>query len=365
MNEKKKKQKIRLEKERIKIDNYFTVLENYDNFHKFLKTQSQEIKNKIQLFAKNFDRNQQKLENIQKYINEFTTKISDEFFAFITQKNLKRKLSKTNKKQITENFHIYILKKLYNKIFFLNGDEDVFADQKLFQHLEKFSFIQFKHLRIPHKFYNPEKIEKSMDIIQEINLFKTPNEKMRIVSEFVQNIKSILQENDPHLNYFFPLISYIVLHANIPNFKSNIQFIQRFSDQEILTKNQKGIHFSYVVSTVDFLENLASSDLDIDPKVFNYLVYGNKPKNSQIQKEPKKKSSETNSIENEEVKNVKNSETNSNDQNLIKFHFLNANLEDLLVSQVQVLFLEYKQLIQENINLRKKLSEEFKEKNSN
>lgn len=166
----------------------------------------------------------------------------------------------------------YIHRRIYMRTFTPNDDWSA-NDRLLFDRIGMFRFVTLKHLEVDAK-YPLELIEQAKEILMQINIGKTPLDKLQSILECCRVIYRMLQTNGDHLrgaDSFLPLLVYVLLKANIPCLYSNQKYIELFRSEDLLI-GESQCYFVMFSSAISFIENLDASCLCMDPDDFRRFV---------------------------------------------------------------------------------------------
>ncbi|KAJ5073233.1 rab5 gdp/gtp exchange factor [Anaeramoeba ignava] len=303
----------------------FLKIHRYFDFYNFIKKdKSQTLYQKIRrgiVILLHQRKKEDPRENDNKII-EFIDKITQETVEkHILKWNKQQKREKTIKQktnEFREYFERYILRKMYTRTFRLNPKEDEEKDKALRAFFRKLSFIKPKHLEIPEDLVKQKGAHKARKKLQEINNAKNPHDKIERICESCNQINKILDRaNMNGADSFFPFFIYQVLHANPLNIHSNIEYILRFKNSNLLSMTQAGYYFTNFSSAVRFLENLTAQQVLMSQEEFENHM---------------------NQIKSEE--------------NEPKYLFENVPLEKLNIRDLRDILLEYKKIALENEELK-------------
>jgi hypothetical protein len=85
-------------------------------------------------------------------------------------------------------------------------------------------------------------------------------------TDSLQEAKSAAGADD-----FIPQLVYTIIRANPPSLHSNISYISRFCDSDVLIMENL-CFYTHLVFCASFIEMLQASSLKIDPEVFQKYV---------------------------------------------------------------------------------------------
>lgn len=162
----------------------------------------------------------------------------------------------------------HIFTRLYKHVFRTEVSER--RDEHLHSKISKLAtFIKPEHLEIDSRYVNEELWERARAELASINNFISPSEKLmcilnccRIIIYSLQEAKSAAGADD-----FIPQLVYTMIRANPPSLHSNISYISRFCDSDVLIMENL-CFYTHLVFCASFIEMLQASSLKIDPEEF-------------------------------------------------------------------------------------------------
>jgi len=165
----------------------------------------------------------------------------------------------------------YVFSQLFTTIF--DNSEDHYKDIAFNDRLRKLQFIRPEHLDIPKQFWNEGLWLDAQKQLEQINSVTTPIEKLtcvlnacRVLIYLCTSVGSAAGADD-----FLPNLIYVTLKANVPRMHSNISYISRFCQPDVLCEENL-CFYTHLIFTISFLELLESSSLSITPEEFNRLA---------------------------------------------------------------------------------------------
>ncbi|EFA77417.1 vacuolar sorting protein 9 domain-containing protein [Heterostelium album PN500] len=248
-------------------------------------------------------------------------------------------------------------------------------DLKIYKLILTLSFITPLHLDI-QKFVqsNGALIEKSMIELRKMNTYKTPRDKMICIYNSCKVIFRLLSSmnNTPSgADDFLPILIFVVLKANPPMLHSNIQYISTFRNPSRMS-TETGCYFTHLVSALTFIENIQPSDLTIEESEFYRLrerceaelptkLHPDVLKRMNLLKTLQQNSMNQAPLSNQYIATTPKptmtpTTLTPTPPTSIKYEFINYNVDDLKIGQLQKLLDDYKRLAMENNILRSKMS---------
>ncbi len=111
--------------------------------------------------------------------------------------------------------------------------------------------------------------------LNEINQYKTPKKKCKILIDFCNIISSMVCENTKKsklagADEVFPIIVYTLIKGNINKLKSNINFIRHFRHSTRL-ESEDDYFCTTVSSAIEFIDNLTYQNLNLTEEEFDNL----------------------------------------------------------------------------------------------
>ncbi|VVB13784.1 unnamed protein product [Arabis nemorensis] len=168
----------------------------------------------------------------------------------------------------------YVMTKLFTRVFASNT-EDVIADEALSQKMSLVQqFISPENLDIQPTFQNETSWLLAQKELQKINMYKTPRDKLmcilsccKVINNLLFNASISSNENTPGADEFLPVLIYVTIKANPPQFHSNLLYIQRYRRQSKLV-GEAAYFFTNVLSAESFISNIDAKSLSLDEADF-------------------------------------------------------------------------------------------------
>ncbi|CAL9229706.1 unnamed protein product [Arabidopsis halleri] len=168
----------------------------------------------------------------------------------------------------------YVMTKLFPRVFASNT-EDVISDEKLFQKMSLVQqFISPENLDIQPTFQNKTSWPLAQKELQKINMYNAPRDKLmcilrccKVISNLLLNASIASNENAPGADQFLPVLIYVTIKANPPQFHSNLLYIQRYRRQSKLV-GEAAYLFTNILSAESFISNIDAESLSMDEADF-------------------------------------------------------------------------------------------------
>ncbi|KAJ3438821.1 rab gdp/gtp exchange factor [Anaeramoeba flamelloides] len=170
--------------------------------------------------------------------------------------------------KIKEFFLEYIMRRISSKVFVSIKEKCKTKDKMLKQKLGKLQFVGYQDLGIDPKIYDQEIFERSQKILEKVNDYVTPNEKLECIKESCLLLSELFKGQTSGADDFLPCLVYCLLLTNPKKLQSNITFIESYSDFEMISHTAEGYYFTNLSSSKHFLENLSYDDVNVDPLSF-------------------------------------------------------------------------------------------------
>ena len=76
-----------------------------------------------------------------------------------------------------------------------------------------------------------------------MNKYKTPRDKLVMITNFVKVIGKMLRDNSPDgmdgADIVFPTIVYLIVHSNPPNLLLNVEYVMLYSNDELVSDSEE------------------------------------------------------------------------------------------------------------------------------
>lgn len=195
-----------------------------------------------------------------------------------------------------------ILTRVYSEVFspemsFLkltdSHKQDRIQDRKYMINLNLFDWIQLNHLDVHLEGkVDSNFMDMAMGEILKINQYKSPRDKIICILNSSKVIFGLIrqQKTEENADSFVPLLIYVLLKAKVKNLFSNLQYIERFRNEEFLVGET-----SYYVSTLqiacNFIIGINKDQLTITGEEFNKNVEESKKRLREIQQKKNEENS--------------------------------------------------------------------------
>ncbi|CAH2073441.1 unnamed protein product [Thlaspi arvense] len=252
-------------------------MENTDVFpglHDFLermrKPSAGDFVKSIKSFIVSFSNNAPDPEKDCDAVQEFFTKMEAAFKAH----PLWSGCSEEELDSAGDGLEKYVMTKLFTRVFASNA-EDVISDEKLFQKMSLVQqFISPESLDIQPTFQNETSWLLAQKELQKINMYKAPRDKLmcilsccKVINNLLLNASIASKENAPGADEFLPVLIYVTIKANPPQFHSNLLYIQRYRRQSKLV-GEAAYFFTNLLSAESFISNIDAKSLSMDEADF-------------------------------------------------------------------------------------------------
>eukprot|EP01134_Creolimax_fragrantissima_P000299 CFRG0299T1 len=190
----------------------------------------------------------------------------------------------------------YVCVQTYNNIYRPSEDEEV--DTWLGRRIDVLGFLTPEHLEIsPHKVSNTVTIEMAGNELKQMNRFKAPRAKLVCVVNCCKIIFRLIQQAGKHKDSgsndqfasaddLLAILIYVILVTNPMNFKTNLNYIERFRNPRMFVAEQ-AYYFTTVVSAVEFICRLDENSLNISPQEYDrYITEGEIKWNMNLRRKP-------------------------------------------------------------------------------
>ncbi|ANB12583.1 guanine nucleotide exchange factor VPS9 [Sugiyamaella lignohabitans] len=215
-------------------------------------------------------------------------KIISDFKAFIAAKmDLCPPFSTLSNSEMTnaiEGMEKLIMNRLYTKTFSPEipvnqrddiHEEDVLRDRVLQEKMRIWHWIEGRHLDLADRFLrNGEAFVKlASDELTKINHYRAPRDKVICILNCCKVIFGLLRQtnSEQSADGFLPILIYVVIKAQPKDLISNLNYIQRFRNQDMLN-GEAGYYISSLSGAISFIESLDRSGLSITDEEFEMNV---------------------------------------------------------------------------------------------
>ncbi|KAL3880641.1 hypothetical protein ACJMK2_032865, partial [Sinanodonta woodiana] len=174
----------------------------------------------------------------------------------------------------------YMLVKIYFCIFCPPSTDDLQKDQTIFKKMKNLHWIEPRHLDVPINEQEPQVcslLDQAIAEIMKINTVKAPQDKLSIFLQFHKSIVEMVQVSEsrlPNTDDLVSLLVYVLLKANPPYLKSNVQYIIRFANPTRLGIGESAYCFTNMVCAVIFIESMTVTSLSLTTQEYDKYVSG-------------------------------------------------------------------------------------------
>lgn len=174
----------------------------------------------------------------------------------------------------------YLLTRLYKVLFTHFSSEYEENDLAIQKWIQSLSWITAQHL----DFYIDETVPKVRDLIDraitniiEMDSRRASLDKIDCIvhcSHHILNFIQVCQNQPAGADEFFPALVFIILRANPPHLKSNIEYITKLSAPGKLMSGERSYYFTNLCCAVAFIEGLTAKSLNLSEDEFDRYVSG-------------------------------------------------------------------------------------------
>ncbi|CAF1788521.1 BnaC09g47180D [Brassica napus] len=242
----------------------------HDFFERMRKPSAGDFVKSIKSFIVSFSNNAPNPEKDSEAVQEFFTKMEAAFRAH----PLWSGSSEEDLDSAADGLEKYVMTKLFTRVFASNT-EDVISDEKLFQKMSLVQqFISPESLDIQPTFQNETSWLLAQKELQKMNMYKAPRDKLmcilsccKVINNLLLNASVASKENAPGADEFLPVLIYVTIKANPPQFHSNLLYIQRYRRQSKLV-GEASYFFTNLLSAESFISNIDAKSLSMDESDF-------------------------------------------------------------------------------------------------
>lgn len=242
----------------------------HDFFERMRKPSAGDFVKSIKSFIVSFSNNAPNPEKDSEAVQEFFTKMEAAFRAH----PLWSGSSEEDLDSAADGLEKYVMTKLFTRVFASNT-EDVISDEKLFQKMSLVQqFISPESLDIQPTFQNETSWLLAQKELQKMNMYKAPRDKLmcilsccKVINNLLLNASIASKENAPGADEFLPVLIYVTIKANPPQFHSNLLYIQRYRRQSKLV-GEASYFFTNLLSAESFISNIDAKSLSMDESDF-------------------------------------------------------------------------------------------------
>lgn len=154
-------------------------------------------------------------------------------------------------------------------------EEDVLRDKILGEKMRIWHWVEGRHLDLADRFLrNGDAFVKlASDELLKINHYRAPRDKIICILNCCKVIFGLLRQTDTEesADAFLPILIYVLLKAQPPDFISNVNYIQRFRNPDMLN-GEAGYYLSSIIGAISFIETLDRANLSITDEEFDRNV---------------------------------------------------------------------------------------------
>ncbi|KAJ9166598.1 hypothetical protein P3X46_021324 [Hevea brasiliensis] len=173
-----------------------------------------------------------------------------------------------------EGLEKYVMTKLFTRVF-ASLPDDVKVDEQLSEKMSLIQqFIRPENLDIKPTFQNEASWLLAQKELQKINMYKAPRDKLvcilnccKVINNLLLNASIASNENPPGADEFLPVLIYVTMKANPPQLHSNLLYIQRYRRQSRLV-GEEAYFFTNMLSTESFISNIDARSLSMEETEF-------------------------------------------------------------------------------------------------
>lgn len=154
-------------------------------------------------------------------------------------------------------------------------EEDVIRDRVVAEKMRIWHWIEARHLDLGDLFVRNGDafVNLASDELNKVNHYRAPRDKMICVLNCCKVIFGLLRQSrsEESADDFLPILIYVVIKAQPQHLISNVNYIQRFRNQEMLS-GEAAYYLSSLVGVISFIETLDRSALSITDEEFERNV---------------------------------------------------------------------------------------------
>ncbi|KAK9067320.1 hypothetical protein SSX86_014646 [Deinandra increscens subsp. villosa] len=175
----------------------------------------------------------------------------------------------------SEGLEKYIMTKLFPRVFASHPD-DVKTDDEFNKKSALIQqFIHPDHLEIQPIYQNQTSWLQAQKELLKINTYKAPRDKLacilsccKVISNSMFNASVVSgNQNPPGADDFLPVLIYVTIKANPPQFHSNLMYIERYRNRSRLS-GETAYVFTNMLSAESFILNIDAKALSMNETEF-------------------------------------------------------------------------------------------------
>jgi len=189
--------------------------------------------------------------------------------AMLNQNNFKV-LGEQEQDNACEALEKHVITRLRPRVFSAYRDQKE-KDAELRLRISKLKFLKPQHFDIPQERQHDEAWDRAIDNLHAFSHASTPKEKLDAVLQTGKHIYSVPTLNGSKspmsADDFLPILIYLVIRANPPEFQSNLDFVSCFRASKRMI-GESAYFFTHLAGAAYFIEHVDASKLSIDPREF-------------------------------------------------------------------------------------------------
>lgn len=162
---------------------------------------------------------------------------------------------------------------------------DKIMDKKYLMNCYLYDWIELSHLDLDIEI-DSKHIALVTKELSHINEFKSPRDKIVCILNACKIIFNFIrqnQETQENADSFVPLLIYVLIQSKIKNLYSNLKYIERFRNEDLLV-GETSYYLSTLQISVNFIINISKDKLTIDEQEFENNILDAKRKLREMQK---------------------------------------------------------------------------------
>ena len=215
--------------------------------------------------------------NTESSIDELSSKVQK--FYLETSKRFSV-LDDEDRARICDLTERLVTESCYEQLFCHSRSKDAEEDMDTQLRIRRLGWVTTEHLKCPFSESTAGARDLMYDAITDLLLVdgcRAPQDKLARVVTCAEKIFSLIrtgQRSVASADDLIPAMVFIILKANPPRLKSNINFITRFSAEARLTSGEAGYYFTSLCCALNFIEAATAVSLGLDQEEFDGLMSG-------------------------------------------------------------------------------------------